>query len=229
MASIASNLLHVREQIASACNKAGRKQEEVQLVAVSKTRTAAEIREAFDAGQTVIGESYVQEFLEKHDDAALRSLPVDWHFIGHLQSNKIRALIGKVSLIHSIDKLSTAEELSRRAVLQDLTADYLLEVNVSREQSKYGLDPSDFLRAADAFFLLPNIRLRGLMTIASPEPKQAKKEFRELRSRLYELKAIAPDPSLLSELSMGMSQDFEDAILEGSTIIRIGTAIFGHR
>jgi pyridoxal phosphate enzyme (YggS family) len=229
MGTIASNILLIREQIAEACHDAGRSPQEVRLIAVSKTKTAAQIREAVEAGQREIGESYVQEFLAKHDDPLLSALDLDWHFIGHLQSNKIRSVIGKVSLIHGIDKLSTAAELSRKALQQNLSVDYLLEVNVSREGSKYGLDPEELLREAEQFFLLPNVRLRGLMTIASPEPELARREFSELHGHLDELKTIAPDPSLLTELSMGMSQDFREAILEGATMVRIGSAIFGWR
>lgn len=229
MESIASNLTAIREQIASACLKAGRREDEVTLIAVSKTKSAAAIREAWDAGQKEFGESYVQEFLDKQQDPLLVTHPLSWHFIGHLQSNKVRQVAGKVAMIHGIDKVSTAGELSKRAVQHDLHIDFLLEVNVSRESSKYGLDPSTLLQAADECFLLPNIRLRGLMTIASPDPAQARREFAELRKALDRLRTAAPDPSLLTELSMGMSQDFEEAILEGATLVRVGSAIFGWR
>jgi hypothetical protein len=229
MESVASNLAAIKEQIASACRKAGRRVDEVKLIAVSKTKSAAAIREAWDAGQRVFGESYVQEFLDKQQDPLLSTLPISWHFIGHLQSNKVRQVAGKVTMIHGIDKVSTAEELSKRAVQNDLQIDYLLEVNVSRESSKHGLDPSSLLQVAEECFQLPALRLRGLMTIAAPYPDQARKEFAELREMLEKLRTIAPDPALLTELSMGMSQDFEEAILEGATLIRIGTAIFGWR
>ncbi len=229
MESIASNLTAIREQIASACLKAGRREDEVTLIAVSKTKSAAAIREAWDAGQKEFGESYVQEFLDKQQDPLLAPLPLSWHFIGHLQSNKVRQVAGKVAMIHGIDKVSTAGELSKRAVQHDLHIDFLLEVNVSRESSKYGLDPSTLLQAAEECFLLPNIRLRGLMTIASPDPAQARREFAELRQALDRIRTDAPDPSLLTELSMGMSQDFEEAILEGATLVRVGSAIFGWR
>jgi hypothetical protein len=229
MNSIATNIATIREQIASACLSAGRRPEEVRLIAVSKTKSAAAIREAWEAGQRDFGESYVQEFLEKHDDAALSGLPITWHFIGHLQSNKVRFVAGKVAMVHGIDKVTTAEELSKRASRYNLQIDYLLEVNVSRENSKYGIDPSSVLLAAEQCFLLPNIRLRGLMTIASPDLLQARREFAELRELLEKIRAAAPDPALLTELSMGMSQDFVEAIQEGSTMIRVGSAIFGWR
>ena len=229
MESIASNLASVREQIAEACRKAGRCEDEVTLIAVSKTKSASAVREAWEASQREFGESYVQEFLEKLETPELSGLPLSWHFIGHLQSNKVRQIVGKSSMIHGIDKVSTAEELSRRAAQHSLTVDYLLEVNVSRESTKYGLDPSSVLQAADECFALPNVRLRGLMTIAAPDPEEARREFAELRRTLEKLRRQAPDPSQLTELSMGMSGDFEEAIFEGATMIRIGTAIFGWR
>ncbi|NTV06284.1 MAG: YggS family pyridoxal phosphate-dependent enzyme [Chlorobiaceae bacterium] len=229
MESIATNIEAIREEIYAACTEAGRNPAEVRLIAVSKTQPASLVREAFDTGQTVFGESYVQEFLEKHDDPLLEQLPVEWHFIGHLQSNKIRSIIGKVALIHGIDKLSTAEELSKRAVQQNLHVDYLLEVNTSGETSKYGMQPNEVLLSADLLSTLPNITLRGLMTIASPDRVRAQEEFRQLRTLLESLKHNAPDPSKLTELSMGMSGDFREAIHEGATMIRVGTAIFGWR
>ncbi len=229
MESIAANIECIQEQITAACIEAGRNRAEVRLIAVSKTHPASFIREAFDSGQIEFGESYVQEFLEKYDDPELENQGIEWHFIGHLQSNKIRSIIGKVSLIHGIDKLSTAEELSKRALQHNLQVNYLLEVNTSGEASKYGMAPEELLSVAEDLFLLPNITLRGLMTIASPERIRAQEEFRQLRMLLEALKDIAPDPSQLCELSMGMSGDFREAIHEGATMIRVGTAIFGWR
>ena len=229
MESIAANIECIQEQITAACIEAGRDRAEVRLIAVSKTHPASFVREAFDSGQIEFGESYVQEFLEKYDDPLLENQGIEWHFIGHLQSNKIHSIIGKVSLIHGIDKLSTAEELSKRALQHNLQVNYLLEVNTSGEASKYGMAPEEVLSSAEELFLLPNITLRGLMTIASPERVKAQKEFRQLRTLLDALKAVAPDPSQLVELSMGMSGDFREAIHEGATMIRVGTAIFGWR
>ncbi len=229
MNSIATNLATVRQQIAEACRKAGRSEHEVTLIAVSKTKSAAAVREAWEAGQRKFGESYVQEFLEKCEAPELSGLPLSWHFIGHLQSNKVRQIADKVTMVHGIDKVSTAEELSKRASQHGINVDFLLEVNVSREASKYGLNPDSVLQAADACFALPNVRLRGLMTIASPDPNAARREFSELRETLDKIRQNAPDAAALNELSMGMSSDFEEAILEGATMIRIGTAIFGRR
>jgi PLP dependent protein len=229
MESIATNIEEILEQITAACIEAGRDRAEVRLIAVSKNQPVSLVKEAFDTGQIEFGESYVQEFLEKLEDPQLEDLGIKWHFIGHLQSNKIRSIIGKVSLIHGIDKLSTAEELSKRALQHNLQADYLLEVNTSAEASKYGMKPEEVLSSAKALFALPNITLRGLMTIASPNRVKAQEEFRQLRNLLESLKPISPDPSKLTELSMGMSGDFREAIHEGATMIRIGTAIFGWR
>lgn len=229
MESIATNIEAIREEINAACDEANRDRSSVRLIAVSKNQPASFIREAFDAGQIEFGESYVQEFLEKQEDPLLEHIPVEWHFIGHLQSNKIRTIIGRVALIHGIDKLSTAEELSKRAMQQNLQVDYLLEVNTSGETSKYGMPSDEVLLSADALFMLPGITLRGLMTIASPDRIRAREEFRQLRMLLESLQQVAPDPSKLTELSMGMSGDFREAIHEGATMIRVGTAIFGWR
>ena len=229
MASIAENIQDIHEQITSACRAAGRETGTVRLIAVSKTKPASLVKEAYDAGQIAFGESYVQEFLDKCHNPLLEKIPIEWHFIGHLQSNKVRFIIDKVTLVHGIDRLSTAEELSKRAVQHNLQIDYLLEVNTSGEASKYGMHPEEVLAAAETLFRMPNITLRGLMTIASPDMAEAKLEFRNLRLLLASLKEIAPDPQKLTELSMGMSGDFEDAIHEGATMIRVGSAIFGWR
>ncbi|EAT59945.1 YggS family pyridoxal phosphate-dependent enzyme [Chlorobium ferrooxidans] len=229
MQSIAANLEAIREQIKAACIKAGRQPDSVRLIAVTKTKPAAQVKEALDAGQLEFGESYVQEFLEKSGDPILENSPIVWHFIGHLQSNKVRSIIDKVTLVHGIDKLSTAEELSKRAQQHNLQIDYLLEVNTSGESSKYGMPPDKLLSTAESLFKLPNITLRGLMTIASPDIESARREFRTLRLLLESLKKIAPHPQKLTELSMGMSGDFEAAINEGATMIRVGSSIFGWR
>jgi hypothetical protein len=229
MESIAVNIQDIHEQVKAACLSAGRDPESVRLIAVSKTKPALLVKEAFDAGQIEFGESYVQEFLDKYQDPLLENIPIKWHFIGHLQSNKVRSIIDKVTLVHGIDRISTAEELSKRAVQHKLHVDYLLEVNTSGEASKYGMQPDEVLAAAETLFLMPNISLRGLMTIASPDTIKAREEFRNLRVLLESLKKISPDPLKLSELSMGMSGDFEEAIHEGATMIRVGSAIFGWR
>lgn len=229
MEHIAENLQKIHLDIGSICEKIGRDPSTVRLIAVSKTKPAQLVREAFNAGQADIGESYVQEFLEKHASGDLSGLPVRWHFIGHLQSNKVKDIVGKVSLIHGIDKTGTAKELSKRAGRLGITSEYLIEVNTSGESTKFGLAPEELCKQAPLFFELPGIRLRGLMTIASPDRQQARQEFRLLADLLERLREIAPVPDDLTELSMGMSQDYDIAIEEGATMIRIGTAIFGAR
>ena len=229
MESIAVSIQDIHERVKAACLSAAREPESVRLIAVSKTKPALLVKEAFDAGQIEFGESYVQEFLDKYQDPLLENIPIKWHFIGHLQSNKVRSIIDKVTLVHGIDRISTAEELSKRAVQHKLHVDYLLEVNTSGEASKYGMQPDEVLATAETLFLMPNISLRGLMTIASPDTTKAREEFRNLRVLLESLKKISPDPLKLSELSMGMSGDFEEAIHEGATMIRVGSAIFGWR
>ena len=229
MEAIAHNLQLVHDQIRSVCKKTGRNPSGIRLIAVSKTKPAKLVKEAYEAGHLDIGESYVQELLAKQDSEELSGLPIHWHFIGHLQSNKVKDVVGRASLIHGIDKTGTARELSKRALAKNVTADYLVEVNTSGESSKFGLSPDALLSEAPLFFELPNIRLRGLMTIASPDRQKARMEFRMLSELLDKLKSISPDPSLLCELSMGMSQDYDIAIEEGATMIRIGTAIFGSR
>jgi len=229
MPSIRAGLQNIQQRIEAAAVEAGRDPASIRLIAVSKTKPAGMIREAFDAGHSLFGESYLQEFLEKRTDPLLEGLPIEWHFIGHLQSNKVRSVIGKVSLIHGIDKISTARELSRQALRQNLHADYLLEVNTSGESTKYGMAEDEVLSAAETLFTLPSITLRGLMNIASPDEASARNEFRRLRQLLKQLREVAPHPEQLSELSMGMSGDFEAAVMEGATMIRVGTAIFGAR
>lgn len=229
MTTIAENLKHIREEIDSACAKAGRNPDEVKLIAVSKTKPASAILEAYNAGQVLFGENYVQEFLQKHDDPILSGCRPEWHFIGHLQSNKVKYLVGKVAMVHTIDKFSTAEEISRRAAQQGITVPILLEVNISGEDSKYGISPGDLFREAEKIAGLSHVELRGLMTIATPDLDAVRGEYREMRRLFEKLQQQSTTPHLITELSMGMSQDFDIAIEEGATMIRVGTAIFGGR
>jgi len=229
MGTVAENLEAIQHDISTACRKAGRSPGEVRLVAVSKTKPASMIREALEAGQRIFGESYVQEFLEKFASPELEGLPIEWHFIGHLQSNKVRQIVDKVSMVHGIDKFSTAEELSRRAQAKGRNVDFLIEVNTSGESTKYGLSPEQLLDEAPKFMALASVTLRGLMTIASPDPEEAAGEFALLRELLERIRTVAPSPEHLTELSMGMSGDFPEAIAAGATMVRVGSAIFGYR
>lgn len=226
---IAENLKRVHAQIAEACIRAGRLPESVKLIAVSKTKPASDVYEAFLAGHRLFGENYVQELLTKLADETLQPLPIEWHFVGHLQSNKVRYLAEKISMIHGVDKFSLAEEVSKRAKAYHRTIPILLEVNVSAEASKHGLSPDKLFEEAEKIFSLSNLEIKGLMTIASPDRQKAMHEFKHMRTLFEKLQSFAPNPEQITELSMGMSGDFDIAIAEGATLLRIGTAIFGER
>jgi pyridoxal phosphate enzyme (YggS family) len=206
-------LKEVRERIARACGRAGRAPFSVTLAAVSKGQPLEKIREAFAAGQTLFAENYAQELREKST-----ALPgAEWHFIGALQSNKARMVVGRAALIHTCDRISLARELSRRA---EGVQRVLLEVNIGREPQKSGVLPEEAPGLLDAVRALPQLRCEGLMCIppAEGDPRPHFRALRELGEKLG-----------LRELSMGMSADFEAAIEEGATIVRVGTAIFGAR
>lgn len=223
---IAQNLAMIRERISVAAAKYGRNPGEVRLVAVSKTHTAEAIREAFEAGQRAFGESRVQEALPKVD-----ALPtgIEWHFIGHLQTNKIRKVVGRFCLFHGVDNQNLALQMNRIAGELGVTADVLLEVNVSGEQTKFGFNPADLPAALEILLPLPFLRIRGLMTMApySDDAEASRPFFSKLRELRDRLAKETGNP--LPELSMGMSGDFEQGIAEGATIVRVGSAIFGDR
>ena len=226
MSQIQNNLNAVQNRILQAARRSGRAPESVRLVAVSKTYPFDAVRKAWDAGQKAFGESRVQEALAK---IPLLPAGVEWHFIGHLQTNKIRKALPFFSLFHGVDNAETARQMDRIAAESGTFARVLLEVNVSGEQSKFGFSP-DALRAEFASLLaLPRLQLAGLMTIApyadhSEEARPFFSGLRELRDDLQQRGGV-----LLPELSMGMSGDFEAAIAEGATIVRVGSAIFGER
>jgi hypothetical protein len=231
---VAENLQAVRDRVAAACRRAGRSPDEVAIVAVSKTFPATLVAEACRAGLTDIGENRVQEAAAKIPQVeALGSHP-RWHLVGHLQTNKVKTALGLFDIIHSVDSLRLAEAISRQAEAQvvrreDLPASQagpapvLLEVNVGGEASKFGFTPGEAGRAVEQMVRLPGLAVQGLMTVAplSDDPEEARPVFRELR-RLR-------DALGLRHLSMGMTDDFEVAIEEGATMVRIGRAIFGPR
>jgi pyridoxal phosphate enzyme (YggS family) len=225
---IAANLARIRAAIADACARCGRDPASVRLVAVSKTHSAARVEEACAAGQTCFGESYVQEFLAK---AELVKGPVTWHFIGHLQSNKVRGLPGRVALIHSVDRLSLAEEIDHQWGKVGAQAEVLIEVNLGGEASKAGVAEADVLPLLKRLAQLPHLSIRGLMTLPPylADPEAVRPYFRRLRELARQLDALALPGVSMAELSMGMSHDFTVAIEEGATLVRIGTAIFGER
>jgi pyridoxal phosphate enzyme (YggS family) len=226
MSLISENLTEIRERIARAAAKYGRGSGDIRLVAVSKTHPAEKIREAFECGQLVFGESRVQEALPKLD--ALPS-QLEWHFIGHLQTNKIRKVVGRFALFHGVDNTNLAQQMNRIAGELGATANVLLEVNVSCEESKFGFDPTALPSALESLLALPFLRISGLMTMApySENPEEARPFFARLRELRDQLSTETGHP--LAELSMGMSGDFEQGIAEGATIVRVGSAIFGER
>jgi hypothetical protein len=226
MRQIAENLEFIRQRIAAAAQRNGRSAEEVKLVAVSKTYPPEVIREAIEAAQQCFGENRVQDALPKID-----ALPPDleWHLIGHLQTNKVRKVIGHFALFHGVDNTALALQMNRIAGEFGVTASILLEVNVSGEESKFGFTPSALAAALEELFPLPHLRVEGLMTMApfSENPDSARPVFEGLRKLRDSLSAASGHP--LKELSMGMSGDFEQGIAEGATIVRVGSAIFGSR
>jgi PLP dependent protein len=226
MGTIAENLERVREQIAQAAAKAGRAGDEIQLVAITKTHDAEKVREAIEAGQILFGESRLQEARAK-----IPELPSNlrWHFVGHLQKNKIRHALPLFEMIHSVDSLALAEDINRIAEEEGMHPRVLLEVNVAGEGSKFGFDPEKLRNEMEPLLALPRLSIEGLMTIPpiAEEAEASRKYFVDLR----ELRdALEKDFDLkLQQLSMGMTNDFAIAVEEGATLVRVGTAIFGER
>ena len=228
MGSIRENIDAVNRIKGEAAVKSGRKAEDVLLCAVTKTRTADEINEAIDAGITDIGENKVQEIMDKFDSVK----PVRWHLIGHLQTNKVKYIIDKVSMIHSVDSLHLAQEIDKRAAQHSITMDILIQVNSAQEESKFGISTDEtegMIR--DILDKCPNIRIRGLMCIApfAENPEDVRVYFAQVKKLYDEYGSIEHKNLDFKYLSMGMSHDYEVAILEGSNLIRVGTAIFGER
>jgi pyridoxal phosphate enzyme (YggS family) len=226
MTSISERLQAVLEHIGQAAQTAGRPPDAIQLVAVSKTQPADAIRQACIAGQHAFGENYLQEALEKM--AQLSDLPLEWHFIGPIQSNKTRPIAEHFHWVHSIERLKIAQRLNDARPDSLPPLDVCIEVNISGEASKDGVEPNETRALADAIMQLPRLRLRGLMTIPAPTDDIAlqHRQFRMVRDLFEKLRG---EGLPLDTLSMGMTEDFPAAIAEGSTIVRIGTAIFGAR
>lgn len=226
--SIRENIEGIQTRIAAACARVGRNPAEVRLVAVSKTKPAALIEEAAAAGQRLFGENYVQEFADKPEQVRA---PVEWHFIGALQSNKVKYLRGKVAMIHSLDRLSLAEEINRQWAKLDRPVAVLLEVNLGDETSKAGTGAEEAIELVRRVAELPFLRLRGLMALPPwlDDPEEVRPYFRRLRELAHRIEASQIPGVTMAELSMGMSNDFEVAIEEGATLVRVGTAIFGGR
>src|SRR6266850_7713347 len=226
MSSILDNLERVREQIAQAAAKAGRDVKDVELVAITKTHPAENVREAVEGGQTLFGESRVQEARAKITEL---SSNIRWHFVGHLQKNKVRQALPLFEMIHSVDSLALAEDINRIAEEDGLHPRVLLEVNVAGEGSKFGFKPETLRKEMESLLALPRLSILGLMTIPpiAEEAEASRKYFvalRELRDRVQ-----AEFHVDLAQLSMGMTQDYAVAVEEGATLVRVGTAIFGKR
>ncbi len=226
---IHANVDTIRRRVAGACARAGRTPDEVTLVAVSKTFPASAVRDAVRAGVTDIGENYVQELLAKREQLAPEQ--IRWHFVGHLQSNKVRHIAPWITLIHAVESLGVAREIDRRAAQAGRMIEVLVEINTTGEETKFGIAPDtavSFLRSLED---LAHIRVAGLMTIGPflPDPEGSRPMFRALRHLREELRTLGLANATMQHLSMGMTGDFEVAIEEGATLIRIGTAIFGSR
>ena len=225
---VSENLLEVQKRMNAAAERAGRKPEDVLLIAVSKTKPVELMMEAYNAGIRDFGENKVQEILRKAPE-----MPEDvrWHMIGHLQKNKVRQVIGKAVMIHSVDSVELAEKIEKEAEKQDLQVDILLEVNVAGEETKFGFAPEEVEDAARAISAFPRVHIRGLMTSApdTERPEDNRKFFRKLSDLSVDMKSKNFDNIYMSALSMGMTNDFEVAVEEGATMIRVGTAVFGAR
>ena len=222
------NLESVEKRIQAACDRAGRKRDEVTLIAVSKTKPASMLQEAYDLGVRVFGENKVQEIRDKYE---VLPKDIEWHMIGHLQTNKVKYIIDKVKLIHSVDSLRLAETIEREAEKHNCMADILLEVNVAEEESKFGLRTDEVLPLYDKISQYSHINVRGLMTIAPfvDNPEKNRTIFADLHKLYVDIKDKNIDNDTVSILSMGMTNDYEVAIEEGATMVRIGTGIFGAR
>ena len=226
--SIKSNIEYIQELKAKAAEQSGRRAEDVLLVAVTKLHTPEEMNEAIDAGITDIGENKVQEILDKYDKVK----PVRWHLIGHLQTNKVKYIIDKVSMIHSVDSLKLAKEIDKRAGQHGINMDILIQVNSAMEESKFGIttgETDQLIR--DISEQCPNVTIKGMMCIApyADDPNEIRGYFAEVKALYDKYSDSDLDRVDFQYLAMGMTHDFEVAILEGSNLIRVGTAIFGYR
>lgn len=222
------NLQNVEQKIQEACKRSGRNREDVLLIAVSKTKPAEVLQEAYDLGIRVFGENKVQELTEKYE-----VLPKDihWHMIGHLQTNKVKYIIDKVDLIHSVDSLKLAETIEKEAAKHAKIMDILVEVNVAEEESKFGLKKEEVIPFIETISKFSHIRIRGLMTIAPfvENPEKNRAVFADLHKLSVDINEKNIDNVTVSILSMGMTNDYEVAIEEGATMVRVGTGIFGAR
>lgn len=221
-------MLDIEKNIEEALRKSGRKDEKVDVIAVTKTIGIDQINKALELGLTNIGENRVQEMMRKHDIIGNKA---NYHMIGHLQTNKVRNIIDKVSLVHSLDRMPLAKELNKRASMNNLVIDVLIQVNISEEESKYGLKVDEVIPFLENLFKYKNIKIRGLMTMAPhlDNPEEVRWVFRDLRKLSETIKNKNYDNVDMDILSMGMTNDYKVAIEEGSNMIRVGRGLFGER
>ena len=225
---VAENLAQVLKKVEEACARSGRDPKDVTLIAVSKTKPIEMIEEAMEAGARVFGENKVQELCDKYEQ-----LPKDlhWHLIGHLQRNKVKYIVDKVAMIHSVDSLRLAETIEKEAAKKAVIVPILIEVNVAQEESKFGLKPEEVLPLIEQIADFSHIRIKGLMTIAPyvDNAEENREIFRELKKLSVDIAAKNINNVTMSVLSMGMTGDYMVAVQEGATMVRVGTGIFGAR
>lgn len=225
---IAYNIKSVQERIVAACERSGRNPLDVTLIAVSKTKPVEDIRYAMSAGMAYFGENKVQELTGKMDEI---KEPLHWNMIGHLQKNKVKYIVGRVDLIHSVDSVALASQIQKEAQKKQVHVDVLIEVNVSGEESKFGVTPQNLEQTVREIATFPDVRVKGLMTVApfTEDPEENRPYFRKLRDLAVDIAGKSIDNVAMNILSMGMTGDFEIAVEEGATMVRVGTAIFGKR
>ena len=225
---IKENVAEVEARIQAACKRAGRRREEVTLIAVSKTKPVSDIYEIIETGIKDYGENKVQEMCDKME---IIQEPLNWHMIGHLQRNKVKYIVDKAKLIHSVDSLRLAQQISQEAIKKEVEVDILIEVNVAEEASKFGLSTEEVIQMIEAIAKLPAVHIKGLMTVApfTDNPEDNRPYFRNLKQLAVDIDGKNIDNVTMSVLSMGMTGDYEVAIEEGATMVRVGTGIFGAR
>ncbi|MBB6216977.1 hypothetical protein HNQ80_003082 [Anaerosolibacter carboniphilus] len=227
MSHIKENIVHIQKEIQALCRDIGKDPQEIHLIAVTKTIDASRINEAIAEGIVNIGENKVQEILNKFEQVN----DINWHMIGHLQTNKVKYIIDKVQMIHSVDRIHLAEEINKKAKQINRCIDILIQVNIAKEETKFGIDEKDIYDFIDQLALLPHIRVKGLMTIAPFEenPEEVRIHFKRMKQLFDEIHDKNIKGIEMRYLSMGMTNDFKIAIEEGSNMVRIGTGIFGKR
>ncbi len=228
MKSMEQNIAQVRQNIAQAAKKVGRNPEDILLLAVSKTKPVEQIKEAVSYGLTSLGENKVQEIMDKYEPMGEG---IHWHLIGHLQTNKVKYIIDKVDMIHSVESIRLAEEIEKRAAAKNKVMDILVEINIAQEESKFGIPVNEVESFLQELSKFSHIRIRGLMTVAPfvENPEENRLYFRKMRELLVDINTKKIDNINMDVLSMGMTGDYMVAIEEGATIVRVGTGIFGER